>query len=262
MILFLKIIVFFTIIFCPLSTSTHVPWHIIVWYTHKHTLKDSSFINSTTVKVEKCLILDFDFNCFIPPQVITIDLRSTQFCGGLGISVPEHVDVSIKNKATGSEVPYVKMLNRVLPQDIRILDWSPAAEGFSARFDCKSRTYRYYFPRGSLDVTLMAEAAKRWLKTHKLWMLMLPLNVTVLIWWFVNPDRYEGTHDFRNLCKMDVGNGVLQFERTILSASVKPVQPQDISSTGPYDVFIFEIKGLAFLYHQVWRHTDQWFFFP
>ncbi|KAJ4940115.1 hypothetical protein JOQ06_026425 [Pogonophryne albipinna] len=156
-------------------------------------------------------------------QVITIDLRSTQFCGGLGISVPEHVDVSIKNKATGSEVPYVKMLNRVLPQDIRILDWSPAAEGFSARFDCKSRTYRYYFPRGSLDVTLMAEAAK----------------------------RYEGTHDFRNLCKMDVGNGVLQFERTILSASVKPVQPQDISSTGPYDVFIFEIKGLAFLYHQV-----------
>ncbi|KAF3853677.1 hypothetical protein F7725_014365 [Dissostichus mawsoni] len=84
----------------------------------------------------------------------------SQFCGGLGISVPEHVDVSIKNKATGSEVPYVKMLNR----DIRILDWSPAAEGFSARFDCKSRTYRYYFPRGSLDVTLMAEAAKRWIR--------------------------------------------------------------------------------------------------
>ncbi|KAK5850943.1 hypothetical protein PBY51_001777 [Eleginops maclovinus] len=156
-------------------------------------------------------------------QVITIDLRSTQFCGGLGVSVPEHVDVSTKNKATGSEVPYVKMLNRVLPGDIRILDWAPAAEGFSARFDCKSRTYRYYFPRGSLDVSLMAEAAK----------------------------RYEGTHDFRNLCKMDVGNGVLQFERTILSALVKPVQTQDISSTGPYDVFIFEIKGLAFLYHQV-----------
>lgn len=59
-------------------------------------------------------------------------------------------------------LPYVKMLNRVLPQDIRILDWSPAPQGFSARFDCQSRTYRYYFPRGALDVPLMAEAAKRW----------------------------------------------------------------------------------------------------
>lgn len=69
----------------------------------------------------------------------------------------------------------------------------------------------------------------------------------------MTPNRYEGTHDFRNLCKMDVGNGVLQFERTILSASVKPVQPLHSSSTDQYDLFIFEIKGLAFLYHQVSR---------
>ncbi|KAL6094934.1 pus3 [Pungitius sinensis] len=156
-------------------------------------------------------------------QVITIDLRSTQFCGGLGVTVPEHVVVGAKNKTNGSELPYVKMLNRVLPQDIRVLDWAPAAEGFSARFDCQSRTYRYYFPRGPLDVTLMADAAK----------------------------RYEGTYDFRNLCKMDVGNGVLQFERTILSASVEPVRPQLISGVDQYDLFMFEIKGLGFLYHQV-----------
>ncbi|XP_072229436.1 tRNA pseudouridine(38/39) synthase [Leuresthes tenuis] len=156
-------------------------------------------------------------------QVITIDLRSTQFCGGLGVTLPENIDSSTKSKASTSELPYVKMLNRVLPQDIQILDWAPVAEGFSARFDCQSRTYRYYFPRGSLDVALMAEAAK----------------------------RYEGTRDFRNLCKMDVGNGVLQFQRTILSATVKPVQPQHVSSTDQYDLFVFEIKGLAFLYHQV-----------
>lgn len=65
------------------------------------------------------------------------------------------------------------------------------------------------------------------------------------------PNRYKGTHDFRNLCKMDVGNGVLQFERTILSASVRPVNPEHTSSTDQYDVFVFEVKGLAFLYHQV-----------
>lgn len=94
-------------------------------------------------------------------QVITVDLRSTRFCGGLGVRLPENVDADNACKAAASELPYVKMLNRVLPHDIRILDWAPAAEGFSARFDCQSRTYRYYFPRGSLNVALMADAAER-----------------------------------------------------------------------------------------------------
>nr|AAH75766.1 Zgc:56653 protein [Danio rerio] len=107
-------------------------------------------------------------------QVISIDLRSTQYGGGLGVTVP--ADVDVKGKTSADELPYVKILNRVLPQDIRILQWAPVESGFSARFDCQSRTYRYYFPRGDLDLELMAEAAK----------------------------RYEGTHDFRNLCKMDV----------------------------------------------------------
>lgn len=50
---------------------------------------------------------------------------------------------------------------------------------------------------------------------------------------------------------MDVGNGVLQFERTILSSSVTPVNPEHTVSTDQYDIFVFEVKGLAFLYHQV-----------
>ncbi|KAG7492317.1 hypothetical protein MATL_G00013060 [Megalops atlanticus] len=154
-------------------------------------------------------------------QVISIDLRSTQSCGGLGVILPAQTDG--KCKPDVAELPYAKMLNRVLPPDIRVLDWAPAETGFSARFDCLSRTYRYYFPRGGLDVELMGKAAK----------------------------RYEGTHDFRNLCKMDVGNGVLQFQRTILWASIRPAQPHKTPSTDPCDIFIFEIKGLAFLYHQV-----------
>ncbi|CAL8301260.1 unnamed protein product [Lota lota] len=160
-------------------------------------------------------------------QVITIDLRSSQFSSGLGVTLP---DKTPSGTPAGSELPYLKMLNRVLPQDIRALDWAPAADGFSARFDCQSRTYRYYFPRGALDVALMADAAK----------------------------RYVGTHDFRNLCKMDVGNGVLQFQRTILAATIRPFRepapgdPEDPRDPhDPYDLFVFEVKGLAFLYHQV-----------
>lgn len=71
--------------------------------------------------------------------------------------------------------------------------------------------------------------------------------------------RYEGTHDFRNVCKMDVGNGVLQFERTILSASVELAQPQLTRSTDQYDLFVFQVKGLAFLYHQVPTDPGDWF---
>ncbi|TRY98182.1 hypothetical protein DNTS_035006 [Danionella cerebrum] len=154
-------------------------------------------------------------------QVISIDLRSSQFGGGLGVTLPtvaEH-----KAKDTADELPYVKILNRVLPPDIRILQWAPVETGFSARFDCQSRTYRYYFPRGDLDVKLMAEAAK----------------------------RYEGTHDFRNLCKMDVGNGVLQFQRTIISANVQPAQIDPNGSSDSHQLYVFQVKGLAFLYHQV-----------
>lgn len=33
-------------------------------------------------------------------------------------------------------------------------------------------------------------------------------------------EHLAGTHDFRNLCKMDVANGVIAFERTIESAEV------------------------------------------
>lgn len=36
-------------------------------------------------------------------------------------------------------------------------------------------------------------------------------------------DKLLGTHDFRNFCKMDVGNGVLEFIRNILEIDVAPV---------------------------------------
>ena len=103
--------------------------------------------------------------------MITIDLRSSLFSPGLGVMLPDKTPSGTNPKTgtpaktsgpAGSELEYLKMLNRVLPQDIRVLDWAPAAEGFSARFDCQSRTYRYYFPRGALDVALMADAAQRW----------------------------------------------------------------------------------------------------
>lgn len=45
------------------------------------------------------------------------------------------------------ELNYVQMLNGVLPSSIRCIAWAPVSEGKSARFDCISRAYRYYFPK-------------------------------------------------------------------------------------------------------------------
>jgi tRNA pseudouridine38-40 synthase len=51
----------------------------------------------------------------------------------------------IKNMEAGRFVP---ALNSLLPQDVRILEAAPAAPAFHARFDAKSRTYRYFFIPG------------------------------------------------------------------------------------------------------------------
>lgn len=42
-----------------------------------------------------------------------------------------------------------------------------------------------------------------------------------------------GDHDFRNICKMDVANGVIKFKRTVIDAKVIPISNQNMEkSTG------------------------------
>lgn len=82
------------------------------------------------------------------------------------------------------EMDYVAMLNRGLPADVRVLGWCDVPDDFSARFSCSWRQYKYFFTfdpgsgsgtgRGAIDIHAMRRAAK----------------------------LLEGTHDFRNLCKV------------------------------------------------------------
>ncbi|KAM6043407.1 tRNA pseudouridine(38/39) synthase isoform 2-T2 [Chlamydotis macqueenii] len=153
-------------------------------------------------------------------QVISLDLRS---------SLSEEKKLNghegdLGGKIDGEEeLRYTHILNRVLPPDIRVLAWAPVEPDFSARFSCLRRTYRYFFPCADLDVALMDAAAQ----------------------------RYVGTHDFRNLCKMDVANGVVTFQRTILSARVTWVEGGETGLQDPFRLCQFEVTGQAFLYHQV-----------
>lgn len=153
--------------------------------------------------------------------MISLDLRS-QFPRGRNSE-----DLNLKDEANDAvkEIRYTHILNRVLPPDIRVLAWAPVEPSFSARFSCLERTYCYFFPRADLDILTMNFAAQ----------------------------KYVGTHDFRNLCKMDVANGVINFQRTILSAQVQLVgQSKDEERwQEPFQLCQFEVTGQAFLYHQV-----------
>lgn len=150
-------------------------------------------------------------------QVISLDLRSNLSENKSGVATEGKSPIS-------EEIRYTHILNQVLPPDIRVLAWVPVDPSFSARFSCLKRTYRYFFPCADLDVALMNTAAQ----------------------------RFVGNHDFRNLCKMDVANGVTNFQRTILSAEVKLAdQERKVEEQNPFQMYAFQVTGQAFLYHQV-----------
>lgn len=141
-------------------------------------------------------------------QVISLDIRSRL--------KPENQD------NLSEELPYCKILNRLLPTNIRCIAWCPVSSNFSARFDCKYRTYKYFFPKSNLDIDAMDKSIKYAI----------------------------GDHDFRNICKMDVANGVINFKRTVIDAKVS-MSNQNMEKITGYNMCELEITSQAFLWHQI-----------
>ncbi|MES1907196.1 MAG: hypothetical protein MHM6MM_000360 [Cercozoa sp. M6MM] len=122
-----------------------------------------------------------------------------------------------------SEMDYIRILNGMLPPDIRCFAWAPVPANFSARFSCISRCYKYYFFEDGMDIDAMRVAA----------------------------GKLVGTHDFRNLCKADVRD-VSHFVRTLHSFEVRKATGSRMSGVGRQDaLWEVQISGSGFLYHQV-----------
>lgn len=182
-------------------------------------------------------------------QVIALRLRSNRPPPPAADEEPPPFD-PVKD-----EIPYSYILNNLLPRDIRVLAWCPSPPpGFSARFSCIERQYRYFFTqpafspppstlgppgvgRAWLDVEAMRDAAK----------------------------RFEGRHDLRNFCKVDPSKEYA-FSRTIFESDV--VEVDDVQSALPYlqdagfaptdvqggpfpKVYYFHFRSRAFLWHQI-----------
>jgi tRNA pseudouridine38/39 synthase len=154
------------------------------------------------------------------------------------------------------EIPYVQMLNKVLPPDIRMLAWCarPPPE-FSARFDCRERRYRYFFTNPafypiSAQKSELAQSLNRQVMDSG-W-----LNIEAME---LAAKRYEGLHDFRNFCKVDPSKQITNFDRRIFHAGIHRVQGDSVKSgvstvgMTPPELYYFEVRGSAFLWHQV-RH--------
>ncbi|KAI8062772.1 pseudouridine synthase [Gilbertella persicaria] len=140
--------------------------------------------------------------------------RTDKGVSGLGQVIALDVRSSNKKGVAQEPMSYIERLNRILPQDVRILAWAPVNSTFNARFDCQSRTYKYFFEKGDLDIDAMRQAASYMI----------------------------GKHDFRNFCRLDPSKNITNYERTILYLDIRPIS---------HELYEVELKGTAFLWHQV-----------
>lgn len=178
------------------------------------------------------------------------------------------------------EIPYIQVLNRLLPPDIRVLAWCPFPPAdFHARFSCKERNYRYFFTQpaftptpGAAGLNGAAASAERGSRPRREgWLDIEAMKEAAR--------KFMGLHDFRNFCKVDASKQIDNFERHIFHSDIEEVNP----STGPVGylgrpgfrefapangqassdprnrlvetprIYHFALHGSAFLWHQV-RH--------
>lgn len=172
------------------------------------------------------------------------------------------------------ELPYISILNSILPPDIRVLAWCPnPPENFDARFSCAERRYKYFFtnpaflptpgPSGLRDATTGKETEFR-----EGW-----LDIGVMR---EAAKKLVGLHDFRNFCRIDASKQLTEFKRRVTHVEIEEVRQQsgpvaffeqyhlgrDLEGShnlvqqsmqmpsGP-KVYSFTVHGNAFLWHQV-----------
>ena len=124
------------------------------------------------------------------------------------------------------EIPYCQVINRLLPPDIRILAWCPSPpQDFSARFSCRERQYTYFFTQPAYTPTTGASASSQFLKEdehrnrrHGY------LDISAMQ---AAAKKFEGTHDFRNFCKVDPSKQIDNFARHIFHASITEQNTSD-----------------------------------
>ncbi|SCV70682.1 BQ2448_3444 [Microbotryum intermedium] len=180
-------------------------------------------------------------------------------------SLPRSRNGAAKGKHPASvELPYVSLLNRHLPDSVRVLAWSPVSATFSSRFSCLWRHYKYFFSSsvtapilsghfdfGAAYSQLEPEQVESAASSSSLdWQHRL----AAIDWKGLELDveamrdaasRLVGEHDFRNLCRVDPPKQLASHVRKVVSATIDQVHGEG------EDMFVLNLRGSAFLYNQV-----------
>ncbi|PWY92091.1 pseudouridine synthase [Aspergillus heteromorphus CBS 117.55] len=221
-------------------------------------------------------------------QVIGIRVRSARPKLKEVVQSEENVDTAMRDTEEADtlvddgwddvkdELPYASILNKVLPEDIRVLAWCPRPpKDFDARFSCGERHYKYFFTQPAFSPTpgpsgLMSRDGKGTTpKYREGWLDIEAMREAA--------KYFVGTHDFRNFCKLDVTKQIESFHRDIFRADIEILdartRPLGYVTTPEFraveeeqsadsatealptasQVYVFNLEGSAFLWHQV-RH--------
>lgn len=121
------------------------------------------------------------------------------------------------NMNTIGELPYALMINQNLPPEIRVIDWAPVHNHFNARHYCRERTYHYLFDGTNLDIPAIQKAT----------------------------EYLVGSHNFKNLCKINKNQPESYYLRSISSISITSVPHEFLK------LFRLQVSAPSFIWHQI-----------
>ena len=147
-----------------------------------------------------------------------------------------HALAQVVTFVTESSVPtanFVKALNDVLPESVRVLEVEEAAANFHARHSARAKTYRYRIYRAAICPPFLA---------RYVWHYPFPLDEQGMTG---AAKMIEGEHDFTSFAAVDPERGreggPVSNVRSIFSSSWERQG----------DEFVYTVKGSGFLHHMV-----------
>jgi tRNA pseudouridine38-40 synthase len=135
-----------------------------------------------------------------------------------------------------SSVPtanFVKALNDVLPESVRVFEVEEAAADFHARHSARAKTYRYRIYRGAICPPFLA---------RYVWHYPYPLDEEAMRF---SAGAVEGEHDFTSFAAVDPERG----REGGAASNVRRVFSSVWERRG--DELIYTVKGSGFLHHMV-----------
>jgi tRNA pseudouridine38-40 synthase len=153
-----------------------------------------------------------------------------------------HALNQVANFKTASPIPcenLAKALNNLLPPTIRIKEAREVAESFHARYDVRSKTYRYRI----LQASVCSPFLGRFVCHHP-----FPLDHARMA---EAVRSFEGEHDFTSFAAAAADEGAGGEKETSGRAMVRTIFSSRLFRRARTALLVYEVTGSGFLHHMV-----------